>query len=119
MSKQKLPEIFTKFFNSMSGCHEFCNHKQNAEALHGTGTMDLIDLQDYIRLEEENKKLREGLEFYADKEMWGKTNQNHFNRVHYNDCNILKSHKYQDVYYTNSMVGGARARKILSGVDGE
>ena len=59
-------KIFTKVYNSYSGNHEFANHRANAEALHGTGCLDLVDLQDYLHRENElqsqSAKLTEQLE---------------------------------------------------------
>ena len=63
--------------------------------------------------EEALKIAIDALEFYADEGMWGKSNQNHFNRCVYTDCNIIKSHQYRGVWHNNSMVGGKTAKQAL------
>ena len=72
-----------------------------------------IELRENVvkALDAQLKEANEVIEFYGDKEMWGKSNQNHFNRCVYTDCNIVKSHQYKGVWYNNSMVGGKRARQ--------
>jgi hypothetical protein len=56
-------KIFKKSFNSYSRRHEIHqSYREEAELLHGTGYMELVDYEDYkklqAQLDEANKELR-------------------------------------------------------------
>ena len=77
-------------------------------------TREIKAYQKIDKLEQQLKEASEVIEFYGYIPMWGKSNQNHFNRCDYTDCSIIKNHQYRDVWYNNSMVGGKRARQYLT-----
>jgi len=95
---------------------EFTNQKYR-------GMVNLSEFQvaKIKELESENKRLKERLidaenviEWYGNKDNWGKTNQHAINRIGLNDCTNDGTFNYRGVYMKYAEVGGKRARDYCS-----
>lgn len=78
---------------------------------------DCWDVEQLIRLEAENKKLRECLEFYADRKSWRYPGEQRFNAlITADDCGPV----LMDKANRNEKIGGKRARSCLKEIqDGQ
>jgi len=105
--------------------HEFCADELERaikEIAYLDGKVTHIKKQDDItirghiaiikKLEAQNKKLREALEFYASTNSWGNSGNKSMNRAFYADCSY-ESFDRDGFHYHKVATGGKIARKTL------